>query len=45
MERPEKLRFSLGREVGDEEWNKVVIENESQLGRELLLVDCRFVNE
>ena len=38
IERPEKLRFSLGREVGDEEWNKVVIENESQLERELLPV-------
>jgi hypothetical protein len=38
IERPEKFRFSLGMEFGDELWNKVVIEDGWQLSRELLLV-------
>jgi hypothetical protein len=36
MERPEKLRFSLGmEEFGDEELKSAVIEQEVQLSREL----------
>jgi hypothetical protein len=38
IERPEKFRFSLGKEFGVELWNKVVIEDGWQLSRELLLV-------
>lgn len=33
---PEKLRFSLGREAGVEEWRSAVMENRAQLVRELL---------
>ena len=46
IERPEKFRFSLGMEFGDELWNKVVIEDGWQLSRELLLVlESSFVEE
>jgi hypothetical protein len=45
IESPEKLRFSLGMEFGDEEWNSVVIAHKAQLSRELLLAYSLTVEE
>jgi len=38
IEMPEKLRFSLGGEFEEKLWNTVVIEDDMQHSRELLLV-------
>jgi hypothetical protein len=38
IERPEKFRFSLGGEFEEKLWKTVVIEDELQHSRELLLV-------